>query len=77
MVSVRKLKLLERILMISSGVVIVFTLGLIVGVYTSSKNLEKLANENIVKERKIQEQKERIRELQHMKQLKEIYGNRI
>lgn len=77
MVSVRKLKLLERILMISSGVVIVFTLGLIAGVYTSSKNLEKLANENIVKERKIQEQKERIRELQHMKQLKEIYGNKI
>lgn len=77
MVSVRKLKLLERILMISSGVVIVFTLGLIAGVYTSSKNLEKLASENIVKERKIQEQKERIRELQHMKQLKEIYGNRI
>ena len=77
MVSVRKLKLLERILMISSGVVIVFTLGLIAGVYTSSKNLEKLANENIVKERKIQAQKERIRELQHMKQLKEIYGNRI
>lgn len=77
MVSVRKLKLLERILMISSGVVIVFTLGLIAGVYTSSKNLEKLANENIVKERKIQEQKERIRELQHMKQLKEIYGNRV
>lgn len=77
MVSVRKLKLLERILMISSGVVIVFTLGLIAGVYTSSKNLEKLANENIVKERKIQEQRERIRELQHMKQLKEIYGNRI
>lgn len=77
MVSVRKLKLLERILTISSGVVIVFTLGLIAGVYTSSKNLEKLANENIVKERKIQEQRERIRELQHMKQLKEIYGNRI
>lgn len=77
MVSVRKLKLLERILMISSGVVIVFTLGLIAGVYTSSKNLQKLANENIVKERKIQEQRERIRELQHMKQLKEIYGNRI
>jgi len=57
--------------------VIVFSRGLIAGVYTSSKNLEKLANENIVKERKIQEQKERIRELQHMKQLKEIYGNRI
>lgn len=77
MVSVKKLKLLERILMISSGVVIVFTLGLIAGVYTSSKNLEKLANENIVKERKIQEQKERIRQLQLLKQYKEIYGNRI
>ena len=77
MVSVKKLKLLEKILMISSGVVIVFTIGLMAGIYTSSKNLEKLANENIVKERKIQEQKERIRELQHMKQLKEIYGNRI
>jgi hypothetical protein len=77
MVSVRKLKLLERILMISSGVVIVFTLGLIAGVYTSSKNLEKLANENIVKERRIQEQKERIRELQYMKQLKEIYRSRV
>lgn len=77
MVSVRILKLLEIILTISSGVVIVFTLGLITGVYTSSKNLEKLANENTVKERKIQEQKERIRELQHMKQLKEIYGSKV
>lgn len=74
MVSVRMLKLLEIILTISSGVVIVFILGLIAGVYTSSKNLEKLANENIVKERKIQEQKERIRELQEMKQFKEIYN---
>ena len=74
MVSVRKLKLLERILMISSGVVIVFTLGLIAGVYTSSKNLEKLANENIKQHQTIEKQKERIRELQHMKQLKEIYN---
>lgn len=74
MVSVRKLKLLERILMISSGVVIVFTLGLIAGVYTSSKNLEKLANENIKQHQTIEKQKERIRELQYMKQLKEIYG---
>ena len=74
MVSINRIKLLERIVMICSGIVIVFTIGLIVGIYTSSKNIEKLANENIVKERKIQEQKERIRELQEMKQLKEIYG---
>lgn len=74
MVSINRIKLLERIVMICSGIVIVFTIGVIVGIYTSSKNLEKLANENIVKERTIQEQKERIRELQHMKQLKEIYG---
>nr|DAK19939.1 MAG TPA: PET assembly of cytochrome c oxidase, mitochondrial [Caudoviricetes sp.] len=60
--------------MICSGVVIVFTIGLIVGIYTSSKNLEKLANENIKQYQTIEKQKERIRELQHMKQLKEIYG---
>lgn len=74
MVYVNKLKILEKVLLICSGVVIVFTLGLIAGIYTSSKNLEKLSNENIVKERTIQEQKERIRELQELKQLKEIYG---
>ena len=55
MVSINRIKLLERIVMICSGIVIVFTIGLIVGIYTSSKNIEKLANENIVKERKIQE----------------------
>lgn len=74
MVYVNKFKMLEKALLICSGVVIVFTLGLIYGIYTSSKNLEKLADENIVKERTIQEQKERIRELQELKQLKEIYG---
>lgn len=74
MVSIRKIKMLERALMICSGVVIVFTIGVIVGIYTSSKNLEKLANENIKQQQTIQQQKERIRELQHMKQLKEIYG---
>lgn len=74
MVSINRIKLLERILMISSGIVIVFTIGLIVGIYTSSKNIEKLANENIKQQQTIQQQKERIRELQHMKQLKEIYG---
>jgi uncharacterized membrane protein (DUF106 family) len=66
--------MLERALMICSGVVIVFTIGVIVGIYTSSKNLEKIANENIKQQQTIQQQKERIRELQHMKQLKEIYG---
>lgn len=74
MVSIRKIKMLERALMICSGVVIVFTIGLIVGIYTSSKNLEKLADENIKQQQTIQQQKERIRELQYMKQLKEIYG---
>ncbi len=74
MVSINRIKLLERIVMICSGIVIVFTIGVIVGIYTSSKNIEKLANENIVKERTIQQQKERIRELQEFKQLKEIYG---
>ena len=74
MVSIRKIKMLERALMICSGVVIVFTIGVIVGIYISSKNLEKLANENIKQYQTIEKQKERIRELQHMKQLKEIYG---
>lgn len=74
MVSLRKIKMLERALMICSGVVIVFTIGLIVGIYTSSKNLEKLADENIKQQQTIQQQKQRIRELQMFKQLKEIYG---
>lgn len=74
MVSIRKITLLERILMICSGIVIVFTIGLIVGIYTSSKNIEKLANENIKQHQTIEKQKERIRELQEFKQLKEIYG---
>nr|DAD81334.1 MAG TPA: Protein of unknown function (DUF1043) [Siphoviridae sp. ctHl62] len=60
--------------MICSGVVIVFTIGVIVGIYTSSKNLEKLANENIKQQQTIQQQKERIRQLQLLKQYKEIYG---
>lgn len=64
---------LEKILTILCFIVAIFTIGLFVGVYTSSKKLEELANSNIVKERTIQEQKERIRELQEIKQLKEIY----
>lgn len=74
MVSIRKIKMLERALMICSGVVIVFTIGVIVGIYTSSKNLEKLADENIKQQQTIQQQKERIRQLQLLKQYKEIYG---
>lgn len=74
MVSIRKIKMLERALMICSGVVIVFTIGVIVGIYTSSNNLEKLANENIKQQQTIQQQKERIRQLQLLKQYKEIYG---
>jgi len=73
-VSIRKIKMLERALMICSGVVIVFTIGVIVGIYTSSMNLEKLANENIKQQQTIQQQKERIRQLQLLKQYKEIYG---
>lgn len=65
---------LEKILFMLSFIIAVFTIGLFVGVYTSSKKLEELANSNIVKERTIQEQKERIRELQEFKQLKEIYN---
>ncbi|WP_254263183.1 hypothetical protein [Gemella haemolysans] len=51
-----------------------FTAGLILGVYVSSNTIEELSNDNIVKERTIQQQKERIRELQKFKQLKEIYN---
>ena len=65
---------LEKILFILSCIIAIFTIGMFVGVYTSSKQVEELANSNIVKERTIQEQKERIRELQEFKQLKEIYS---
>lgn len=49
-----------------------FTVGLMVGVYISSENVEKLSTENIRQYQTIQQQKERIRELQEFKQLKEI-----
>lgn len=65
---------IEIILIILSMLLAMFTIGLIVGVYVSSNTIEELSNDNIVKERTIQEQKERIRELQMFKQLKEIYG---
>ena len=51
-----------------------FTAGLMLGVYVSSNTIEELSNDNIVKERTIQQQKERIRQLQLLKQYKEIYG---
>lgn len=65
---------IEIILITLSMLLAMFTAGLMLGVYVSSNTIEELSNDNIVKERTIQQQKERIRELQHMKQLKEIYG---
>lgn len=65
---------IEIILITLSMLLAMFTAGLILGVYVSSNTIEELSNDNIVKERTIQQQKQRIRELQHMKQLKEIYG---
>lgn len=65
---------IEIILITLSMLLAMFTIGLMVGVYVSSNTIEELSNDNIVKERIIQEQKERIRELQKFKQLKEIYG---
>ena len=65
---------IEIILITLSILIAMFTVGLMVGVYVSSSTIEELSNDNIVKERTIQQQKERIRELQMFKQLKEIYG---
>lgn len=63
------------IFILTVGVFIVmFTVGLIVGTYIASDNIEKLATENIKKQRLIDQQKERIRELQLFKQLQEIKG---
>ena len=65
---------IEIILITLSMLIAMFTVGLMVGVYVSSNTIEELSNDNIAKERTIQQQKERIRELQKFKQLKEIYG---
>ena len=65
---------IEIILITLSMLLAMFTAGLILGVYVSSNTIEELSNDNIVKERTIQQQKERIRELQKFKQLKEIYN---
>lgn len=65
---------IEIILITLSILIAMFTVGLMVGVYVSSNTIEELSNDNIVKERTIQQQKEKIRQLQTLKQLKEIYG---
>ena len=65
---------IEVILIALSMLLVMFTAGLILGVYVSSNTIEELSNDNIVKERTIQEQKEKIRQLQLLKQYKEIYG---
>lgn len=65
---------IEIILITLSMLLAMFTVGLMVGVYISSENIEKLSTENIRQYQIIQQQKERIRELQEFKQLKEIYN---
>ena len=65
---------IEIILITLSILIAMFTVGLMVGVYISSDNIEKLSTENIRQYQTIQQQKERIRELQEFKQLKEIYN---
>lgn len=65
---------IEIILITISMLIAMFTVGLMVGVYVSSNTIEELSNDNIVKERTIQQQKEKIRQLQLLKQYKEIYG---
>lgn len=65
---------IEIILITLSMLLAMFTAGLILGVYVSSNTIEELSSDNIVKERTIQQQKERIRQLQLLKQYKEIYG---
>lgn len=58
---------IEIILITLSMLIAMFTVGLMVGVYVSSENVEKLTAENIRQYQIIQQQKERIRELQEMK----------
>lgn len=65
---------IEIILITLSMLLAMFTAGLILGVYVSSNTIEELSNDNIVKERTIQQQKEKIQQLQLLKQYKEIYG---
>lgn len=67
-----KLEILSKVLSVLVVLIVVFTFGMLLGIYGSSKNIERLATDNIVKERKIQEQAEKIRELQKIKKLQEI-----
>ena len=64
-----KLEILSKVLSALVVLIVVFTFGMLLGIYGSSKNIERLATDNIVKERKIQEQAEKIRELQKIKKL--------
>lgn len=68
-----KLEILSKVLSVLVVLIVVFTFGMLLGIYGSSKNIERLATDNIVKERKIQEQAEKISELQKIKKLQEIY----
>lgn len=65
---------LPLVLITLGMLLIMFTVGLMVGTYIASDNIEKLANENIRKQRLIEQQKDRIRELQMFKKLQEIKG---
>lgn len=65
---------IEIILITISMLLAMFTVGLMVGVYVSSENMEKLTAKNIRQYQIIQQQKERIRELQMFKQLQGIKG---
>ena len=65
---------IEIILITLSMLLAMFTAGLMLGVYVSSNTIEELSNDNIVKERTIQQQKEKIRQLHLLKQYKEIYN---
>ncbi len=65
---------IEIILITLYMLLAMFTAGLVVGTYIASDNIEKLANENIRKQRLIEQQKDRIRELQLFKQQQEIKG---
>lgn len=65
---------IEIILITLSILIAMFTVGLMVGVCISSENMEKLTAKNIRQYQTIQEQKERIRELQMFKQLQGIKG---
>lgn len=65
---------IEIILITLYMLLAMFTAGLVVGTYIASDNIEKLANENIRKQRLIEQQKDRIKELQLFKQQQEIKG---